>query len=408
MRSQGPTPVSTQDSAGADPESDDGSPSPRWVVRRRQLLRWYASSAAVSVPQAAAPVAFSLLAVSLIGEASGGAAMMLSMTVAQVVAAIPVTRLGRKLPASTFLRLLVAFRTLALGAIAFCAYHEAAFAWLIVLAAVAGSVGGAVHGHMRALLNQFTPAGRLPRALGIAATLNETTFVLAPVLASTLGSISPTVALLAMTAIGAVPFMLLPRADTTPVKDVPLAKAAILSPAILLWLTCAATGASTIAAIEIGAVALALKFGYPPALAILFTVPLCLASVAGGIWVSVRNRAASRKGVVTQLSVMTLGSALTSLGPSLVTTIVGAVLIGSMLAPLGTHYSLALDKLAPPGRRPEVFALLRTAISVGAIFASAALTAASLTTALLVVTAAMAVITLAIGLSPVIRRSGGR
>ena len=75
-----------------------------------------------------------------------------------------------------------------------------------------------------------------------------------------------------------------------------------LSPSILLWLACAAAGGATVASIEIGAVALALNFGYEPALAIMFTVPLCLASVAGGIWVSVRNRMATRKAVLAQLS----------------------------------------------------------------------------------------------------------
>jgi len=70
----------------------------------------------------------------------------------------------------------------------------------------------------------------------------------------------------------------------------------------LLWLICATAGGSAVVAIEIGAVALALKFEYQPALTILFTVLLCLASLAGGIWVSVRNRVASRKAVVTQLA----------------------------------------------------------------------------------------------------------
>ena len=56
-----------------------------------------------------------------------------------------------------------------------------------------------------------------------------------------------------------------------------------------------------------------MNFGYEPALAILFTVPLCLASVSGGIWVSVRNRMATRKAVLAQLFIMTLGSALAAL-----------------------------------------------------------------------------------------------
>ena len=50
--------------------------------------------------------------------------------------------------------------------------------------------------------------------------------------------------------------------------------------------------------------------------------------------------------------------------------VIGAVLIGAVLAPLGTYYSLVLDTLAPPKRRAEVFALLRTANAVGVILVS--------------------------------------
>ncbi len=330
--------------------------------------------------------------------------MILAMTIAQVAGAIPITRLGKNLPASAFLRLLVGFRTVALAGIALCAYYEAPFLWLVVLAALAGLVNGAAFGYLRSLLNYFTPASRLPRALGIASTLNELTFVLGPVAASGLGSVSPVYAVMAITALGAVPILLVPQAKLVHVMDVPHEEGSILSPSILLWLACAAAGASTVAAIEIGAVALALKFGYAPAFAILFTVPLCLASVAGGIWVSVRNRLASRRTVVIQLSVMTLGAGLAALGPSLETTVIGAILIGLVLAPLGTHYALALDRLAPPRKRPEVFALLRTANAIGVIFASAVLTAISLSGALFLVMGAMIAVTLVAGFASVARR----
>ena len=70
------------------------SPSLPRQPGRRSLLRWFAASAALPVPQAAGPVAFSLVAQSLTGEASGGAAMILAMTLAQVAGAIPITRFG--------------------------------------------------------------------------------------------------------------------------------------------------------------------------------------------------------------------------------------------------------------------------------------------------------------------------
>ena len=95
---------------------------------------------------------------------------------------------------------------------------------------------------------------------------------------------------------------------------------------------CAAGGGAAVAAIEIGAVALALNFGYEPALAILFTVPLCLASVSGGIWVSVRNRMATRKAVLAQLFIMTLGSALAALNLAITKLAEGKMVTASAYA----------------------------------------------------------------------------
>lgn len=369
------------------------------------MLRWFAASAALPVPQASGPVAFSLVAQSLTGEARGGAAMILAMTLAQVAGAIPITRLGSTRPAATVLKLLLGFRMLALAAVCLCTALRAPFAWLIVFAALAGLGNGAASGYLRALLNHFTPAAGLPRALGIAATLNELTFVLGPVIASGLGAVSPVFSVMALTVLGALPALLIPPAPGMPLEDMPHAEASILNRSILLWLGCAAAGGATVAAIEIGAVSLALKFGYAPTLAILFTVPLCLASVTGGIWVSVRNRVASRRSVVSKLSVMTFGIALVAFGPSVTTTMVGAVIIGIVLAPLGTHYSLTLDQLAPPHRRAEVFALLRTANATGVILASSALTGLSLSRALMTITGAMLAMTLVVALVPDGRRT---
>jgi len=151
---------------------------------RWKLVRWAASSATLGFPQAAAQVAFALLAVSLGGAASGGAAMILAMTLAQVAGALPLTRLGRALPMATFLKLLLAARTAALVTIALGAAFGLSLPWLIALAAAAGLVNGAAAGTLRAVLNQFAPVSGMSRALGIAATLNELTFVAAPVVAS--------------------------------------------------------------------------------------------------------------------------------------------------------------------------------------------------------------------------------
>ena len=381
-----------------DQTSGGGARSPDPPANRGALLRWLISSATLGVPQAGGPIAFSLVALGLTGHTRGGAAMMLAMMLAQVAGTIPIARLGRTLPLSTVLRALVIVRTSALASIALLAAYDASFTWLIVLAAVAGSVNGAASGYLRAVLNHLTPASRLPRTLGIAATLNEATFVLTPVAVSGLGTISPAFAVLALAVLGAIPALLVPNTGSAHIAGVHGPAGSILSASILLWLACATAGGAVVASIEIGAVALALNFGYEPALAIIFTVPLCLASVTGGLWVSVRNRMATRKAVLAQLSVMALGSTLAAFKLSVATTVVGAVLIGLVLAPLGTYYSLTLDALAAPQRRAELFALLRTANAIGVIFASAALTVVSPSVALIVVTGLMMSVTLAVAI----------
>jgi hypothetical protein len=83
-----------------------------------------------------------------------------------------------------------------------------------------------------------------------------------------------------------------------------------------------------------------------------------------------------------------LGSALVAAHLSVVTTMAGAVVIGMFLAPLSTHYSLTLDRLAPPAQRAETFAMLRTANSVGVILVSTLLTAVPLRAAMTACTAA--------------------
>lgn len=349
---------------------------------RGVLGRWFVSNALLAAPQAAAPVAFALLALPLTSDAKSGAAIVMAMTAAQVLGAVPVARLGRTYNAVTYLKLLVVIRTLAFSTIAFLAAWKAPFVLMIIAGAAAGFVNGAASGYMRAILNYITGPERLLKSLGIAATLNEVTFVAAPVAASLLGSLSPPLAIAAMTVIGSAPLLLIPPLPHARAPAPTATDSGLLKPSVLLWLFCAMAGGAAVAAIEVGAVALALDFGFRPEFGIIFTVALCIASVCGGVWVSVRNRFAQRRTVVLLLAVAATGIALVCLRHSVELSVIGCVIVGLMIAPLGTYYSVILDGLAPPSKRAEVFALLRTASSIGVIFSSAMLTWTSLTWAL--------------------------
>ncbi|TCQ13975.1 hypothetical protein [Rhizobium sp. PP-CC-3G-465] len=162
------------------------------------------SNALLAAPQAAAPVAFALLALPLTGDAKSGAAIVMAMITAQVLGAVPIARLGRTYNAVSYLKLLVVIRTLAFSTITFLAALKAPFVLMIIAGSAAGFVNGAASGYMRAILNYITGPERLLKSLGIAATLNEITFVAAPVVASLLGFLSPPLAIGVVTALGPV------------------------------------------------------------------------------------------------------------------------------------------------------------------------------------------------------------
>lgn len=369
------------------------------------LVRWLLSCGTFSVPQAAGPIAFALLALPLTGNPRSGAAIVLAITVAQVVGAVPVARYGRKSNAVAFLKALVAIRTLALAALAVLAGAGAPFSLFLVAAAMAGLVSGAAFGYLRSILNYLVEASQMPRALGFAATLNEFTFVVAPVLASVLGTINPVLAVLVLAVLGAATVILVPgiphaRAPT-PVDG----GGSLLTPAILLWLGCTVANSTVVSSIEIGSVSLAMNYGFEPAQGFIFTVALCMASVAGGVWVSARNRIPRRSTVLAYLVAMSAGAILAASNFSVVATLAGAIMVGGVLAPLSTSYSLQLDALSPAHRRAEVFALSRTATSIGVILSSTNLILTSLAVTQVAAAAVVCAATAAVGIASISGRT---
>ncbi|MCP2266032.1 putative arabinose efflux permease, MFS family [Promicromonospora thailandica] len=375
------TPAST-------PASTTPTPPPaahgRWPV-----LRWQAGYATMGVPPAAAPIAFTLLTLPVTGSAQSGAGLVTAMTAAQIIAAVPVARLGRRFDGVHYLRVLVAVRALALAGFTALAGTGAPYPLLVAAVVAAGAVNGAAYGVQRTLLNHLVDPRGLPRALGVAATLNEATFALTPVLASVLGAASPVGAMVLVTALGAAPLLLVPTVPgarrgpgTSTDTDAPRPTRRTYPRAAYVWLLGALAGAGVVASVEIGAVSFALRFDLGAQWAFLFALVLCLGSVTGGVVVSVRNRVPRPWAVVAYLAATAAGSSLVLLGGHLAVALAGAAVIGFFLPALGTFYSLALDRLAPPERRAELFALLRTATSLGVVVASGLLALLGLRAAL--------------------------
>ncbi|MGQ3071400.1 MAG: hypothetical protein ACT7A5_10130 [Ferrovibrionaceae bacterium] len=117
------------------------------------LVRWLLAYGAFGVPQAAGPIAFTLLAMPLTGSAGSGAALVLAITIAQIVGAVPFARLGRGFNAVSYLKALVAVRALAFALLALLAHLDAPFPVLLAAAAAGGIVNGAAFGFLRSVLN---------------------------------------------------------------------------------------------------------------------------------------------------------------------------------------------------------------------------------------------------------------
>ncbi|MBR8741212.1 MFS transporter [Nocardiopsis sp. MG754419] len=387
------------------PSPKTGTPQPRTGI-----LRWQAAYGTLGVPQAAAPIAFGLIALPLTGSVESGAAMVFAMTTAQVLGAVPVSRLGRRFNGVHYLRALIAVRTIALAAVTVLAAVGAPFGFLIAAVVAAGAVNGAAYGYQRLLLNHLVTPERLPRALGVAATLNEINFALSPVLASLLGAVSPVGAMAAITVLGVGPMLLMPRIpEARGTKDGAAAgTGGKVSAEVLLWLFCAAAGGGAVAAVEVGAVSFALAFGLEPGWAFLFASVLCVGSVLGGVWVSLRNRMPERWKVASFLVVSTAASGVILAGGHIALTLAGAAVLGFFLPFLGTFYSLVLDELAPPERRAEMFAFLRTASSLGVIAISGLLALQGLQAALIGSTALLLLASCLAALRPLLARRGHR
>jgi hypothetical protein len=227
--------------------------------------------------------------------------------------------------------------------------------------------------------------------------------VAAPVAASLLGTVDAVFALLVLGLLGGLPAVLVPMvAEARAVAPPAGHKGRLVRPATLVWLGATLANSAVVSSIEVGAVALAMRYGLPPAMGFVFTVALCAASVAGGVWVSVRNRAPRHGVVLAYMVVMALGAALVAAELPVVAAVAAVVLVGCCMAPLSTAYSLMLDEMSAPHEKAEIFALQRTMNALGIIVTSACLSLWSLAVTQWVAVAVMA------GMAAVVAVAGAR
>lgn len=180
------------------------------------------------------------------------------------------------------------------------------------------------------------------------------------------------------------PIVALPRITHRPLLRRTLDPRETMPLRTVVWLLAAASSGACVASIEVGALALAVRYHQTPVGALLFTIPLCVASVLGGVWISIRNRRLEQRTVIVAFLLIVVGIATVAFSTWVGGAMIGVVIIGMFVAPLGMSYSLFLEDILPQSRRAEGFALLRTSNSVGVIIASAVIAVGTHTTCLIV------------------------
>jgi hypothetical protein len=154
-----------------------------------------------------------------------------------------------------------------------------------------------------------------------------------------------------------------------------------LSPALSIWLLCYLSSATATSTIEVGAVALALRFGLTAPYAAVFTLSLCVASVLGGAVLTFFGRSPGHRSVLALLAFSMVGAFTLGAARHIWVATLGCALIGLCLAPLGTFYSLVTEQLTSGHRRGEGFSLLRMAQGAGVIISALLVTFLDVATA---------------------------
>lgn len=350
-------------------------------LQSHQTIRWAVAYGLFGAPRSGASIAFALAALSITGNPASGATALAAMTAAQLVGALPIARLGRGANSIAFFKALIFIRTVALFACATACGVGAPYAVFIASAVAAGLVQGAAFGYLRDSANYLVVQSQMTRALALAAFASDLTFLVTPILAASLGSVSASFSIAVIAILGAVPAMILPSARGNVEPQAVETRTRSLTPEVLLWLGCACASSAAISGIEVGAVSLAMGFDLQAGYGAIFTGTLCAASLVGSVGNGLLNKAYSKQHVAAMFLSIIIGMALI-LQNSFGLSILGCALVGICAPSLGIHYSLQLNRLVTPEMRAEVFSVLKISTSLGTILASATLGWTSVTFAL--------------------------
>ncbi|MEU4805471.1 MFS transporter [Actinosynnema sp. NPDC023587] len=338
--------------------------------------RWSTGAQLSRLPQAMAPLAFTLLTTATTGSHRLGGVMMAVFAGAEILGAVPCGRLLDRVGPARGLRLALVAAAAGLAGLASAAVLGAPTPVLVAVVVLPGLVGGGIAGGFRTLLAQTVPPAALPRAVAVDLTVVECVLVAGPVLASAMVWVHPVLPVPVMAASCLLAVLFVPRSavERTPR---PATRTALRLPvrAVLGWLATAYAIGHVLATVEVAPVPLVQRIGADPEVALVVPVVLCVASVVGGAAYAWRGLALRRSRQAQAL--VLLGAYAVGAGVLLVSTgwpalLAGTAVIGLATAPLGTIASTELQRAVPAERWTESFSLVFVVQGAGFVVGSLA------------------------------------
>ncbi|WP_370945539.1 MFS transporter [Amycolatopsis sp. cg5] len=326
------------------------------LLRNGAYWRWSAGVQLMRLPNAMAPLAFTMLTTATTGSYRLGGVMMAVFVVAELVGAVPAGRLLDRIGVARGLVLLLLTVAAGFAAVAVLADAGNQVA-LLVVAVVPGLASGGLSGGFRALLAGTVDASDLPRAISIDVMILESVLIAGPALVAVLGG--PFWPLVVMAVACLLSAGLVPKRQATPKhaerSDVPLK-------ACVPWLACMFTVGLLLATIEVATLPLVQRLGAPAGMSALVMAVLCGASIAGNAAYAWRNASGDAR---VLLGGFVVGGTIVAVNLGWVGLIAGVVLVGLCTGPLVTTALVNLQALLPESRRSEGFSVTYTVQATG-------------------------------------------
>ncbi|WP_245757261.1 MFS transporter [Amycolatopsis xylanica] len=326
------------------------------LLRNGGYWRWSAGVQLMRLPNAMAPLAFTMLTTATTGSYRLGGVMMSVFVVAELAGAIPAGRLLDRIGVARGLVLMLVIVSAGFAAVALLA-RSGAEAALLAAVVIPGAAGGGLSGGFRALLAGTVEAGDLPRAISIDVMILESVLIAGPALVAVLGGPFWPLVVMSLACLLAAAFV--PRHRVKPKhaerSDVPLK-------ACVPWLGCMFTVGLLLATIEVATLPLVQRLGAPAGMSALVMAILCGASIAGNATYAWRGTTGDAR---LFLAGFMAGGAIVAADLGWAGLIVGIVMVGLCTGPLATVASVNLQALLPESRRSEGFSVAFTVQAAG-------------------------------------------